>query len=191
MKKIRFILGIIIILITLYSYKNMFTDFVYFQNVINKFTLIGNLLIGIGLILFSLDKIKSKYYIHLLLISWLIFIVVVGIFQYGLLGEGWLGFILHYLIPLILLIDFLFLEKSYIPKYKDSFGVILIPLMYLIYVLIYGGLTSNYPYSFLDLTRITIYEMALTIFILLLVYLLLGLLFINIKIKLVLINKSK
>jgi len=62
----------------------------------------------------------------------------------------WVNIVLHYLLPAIILLDWLvFPPKEYIsPKYIPAW--LIYPIVYLFYSLVRGGFTSWYPYPFIN-----------------------------------------
>lgn len=179
-QRIRFTLGIVVLIVTLYGYRNMFVDVDYLLIVINKFTLIGNLIIGIGLTLLSLNRLKPKYYLHIVLTSLLIFIVMLTFLKEGILDQGLAGLILHYLIPVILIVDYLFIFKEHKQTYKDVNTILFIPLNYLLFTYLYWIYTSEYPYEFLNFGN-DLVILIVNIFVLLVLYLCIGIMLVAIK----------
>jgi len=66
----------------------------------------------------------------------------------------WVNIVLHYVMPVVMLLDWLLFP----PKFRFSFGQtlfwLLFPLAYLVYSLIRGSLIGWYPYPFLDVSQI-------------------------------------
>ena len=63
---------------------------------------------------------------------------------------GWVNLILHYALPLIILLDWLFFPpKTYIPSRRAVLWLVF-PAIYLIYSLIRGSVTHWYPYPFIN-----------------------------------------
>jgi len=89
----------------------------------------------------------------------------------------------HTIIPLTYILYYYFVIKSTIPLKK--FWITLIhPIMYALIFLLYGEITSWYPYPFLDVSMLGLSNVLIFVFIILLpIYLLLSLLLIYIKKK--------
>lgn len=63
---------------------------------------------------------------------------------------GWVNLLLHYLLPLIILLDWIvFPPKQYVPYIRIVWWLIF-PALYLIYSLIRGSITHWYPYPFIN-----------------------------------------
>jgi hypothetical protein len=63
---------------------------------------------------------------------------------------GWVNLMLHYVFPIIILLDWLLLPpKNYVPLKRVALWLIF-PALYLIYSLIRGSFTNWYPYPFIN-----------------------------------------
>ena len=58
--------------------------------------------------------------------------------------------VLHYATPYYLLFDLVVLSEERRYRYRDALAYVLVPLLYLGYVMIHGRATDEYPYFFLD-----------------------------------------
>lgn len=88
--------------------------------------------------------------------------------------------ILHYINPFLVIVFFVISMKDYSFRYKDIAIWVIYPILYLIFVLIFGAITGDYIYPFLNINELGILTFVLTILILLLGYL--GLSFLIVKI---------
>lgn len=66
--------------------------------------------------------------------------------------EGGFAF-LHIVNPLLMFVFYLFLSDQTKVKWQFLFTVLVMPLLYLIFALIFGATTGNYIYFFLDYTE--------------------------------------
>ena len=82
--------------------------------------------------------------------------------------------ILHYLIPLMFLLDWVLTETGAIYLWKFLGYWIIYPLIYLAQVIIIGTLTGFYPYFFVDLPNIGIASFIINVLLLIAFFLLLG-----------------
>jgi hypothetical protein len=91
-----------------------------------------------------------------------VYITIVGVVYNAILRFLWqpqgLQFItdelLHTIIPLL----FIFLWLLYVPKqklkYKNAFPWLLYPFVYIVYIIIRGEITGEYPYPFIDVGQL-------------------------------------
>lgn len=86
--------------------------------------------------------------------------------------------ILHDAMPaLTILYWLLFIPKNGL-KWRHPFFWLIYPAIYLVYTLILSGFTHQYPYPFVNLNTLTITEFVQNVLVLLLVFLVLGFLFV-------------
>lgn len=131
------------------------------SNFFSFFTIQSNIIIGVVLLigaLLSTDKFLSERF-QLVRGAATTFIMTTGIvyffFLRGLEAElqttiPWVNFVLHTLLPLYALIDWLVFPSKHIIKFKRIGLWILYPLLYLVYTLTRGPLVDWYPYPFLN-----------------------------------------
>jgi hypothetical protein len=65
----------------------------------------------------------------------------------------WVNEVLHYLMPLIVFLDWLFVPPKQAIRFRESLAWAAFPLVYAIYSLIRGAATNWYPYPFLNVDR--------------------------------------
>ena len=82
--------------------------------------------------------------------------------------------ILHYVMPILLVIDWLFLVSKETLKTTDTFSWLAYPIVYLIWTYIHGAYSSYYPYPFLNNSEPGIARVLLNEAGLLIVFLILG-----------------
>ncbi|MBB6346705.1 hypothetical protein FHU36_003214 [Nonomuraea muscovyensis] len=74
-------------------------------------------------------------------------------------GFGLGNFLLHYVTPIMAVIDWLFLDRTaHRPRWAAAFGWLVYPMAYLVFALVRGALLppdawKRYPYPFLDVDR--------------------------------------
>ena len=113
-----------------------------------------------------------------------IYILVVGVAYHFLLANVWsptglqyvADILLHYGVPALYILFWIFLAKKRFLSYKYSFTWLIYPFVYFIYSLIRGEITSTYPYPFVDVNELGYPAVFITSLILLVVYWGLGLL---------------
>lgn len=126
------------------------------------FTYTGSLVIAALLILVVARRVDERHLVLALSIATVIHVVYIGL----LVGPGGVledlrsggieNLVLHYLTPYVLLVDLVALSEVRRYRYRDAWAYLLVPVLYLGYVLVYGQLTREYPYFFLDVGELGI-----------------------------------
>ena len=137
--------------------RNHFNPFNFFS----YFTIQSNIFAFVMLIVSALavasNKRSSK--LNLLRGAATLYMVITGIVFAVLLAgvEGsiltavpWDNLVLHYIMPVVLLIDWLVDKPSKAITFKRSFVWLIYPISYVIYSLVRGQLVNWYPYPFLN-----------------------------------------
>jgi hypothetical protein len=62
----------------------------------------------------------------------------------------WVNEVLHYLMPLVVFLDWLFVPPKHTIRFRESLSWAAFPLVYALYSLIRGAATTWYPYPFLN-----------------------------------------
>ena len=137
--------------------RDLFKPFNFFS----YFTIESNIFAFVILIVSALalanNKRPSKLY--LLRGAATLYMVITGIVFAVLLAgvEGsiltavpWDNIVLHYIMPVVLLVDWLVDKPNKTITFKSSFVWLIYPVTYIIYSLARGKLVNWYPYPFLD-----------------------------------------
>lgn len=104
----------------------------------------------------------------------------------NMFGPGWnsLGnLLMHIVCPLMFVLDFFLFDKHHSLKWYDPLCSALLPLLYVVVILIRGQILpadyngTIYPYFFLNVAEIGIGQVLLWVFILLLVFIVIGYIF--------------
>ncbi len=66
----------------------------------------------------------------------------------------WVNFVLHYLMPCVVVLDWLLQPPSTKLGTRQLVLIQVFPLLYLVYVLVRGSSTGWYPYPFVDVSRL-------------------------------------
>jgi hypothetical protein len=120
------------------------------------FTYTGSLVIAVLLALVVARRADERHLVLALSIATVIHVVYIGLLvgPAGVLDDlrsgGLENLVLHYLTPYVLLVDLVALSEVRRYRYRDAWTYLLVPLLYLGYVLAYGQVTREYPYFFLD-----------------------------------------
>ena len=134
------------------SLLNFFSFFTIQSNIIAGVVL---LIVGVGTLLnveanrqFAFIRGAATLY---MVITGIVFaLLLAGLAERLQLTVPWVNMVLHYLIPIVMLVDWLLFP----PKFKFSLQHTILwlafPLAYLAYTLIRGSIVNWYPYPFLD-----------------------------------------
>lgn len=120
------------------------------------FTYTGNLVVAVLLTLTALRRLDDRHLVLALSIATVIHVVYIVLLvgPAGVLEDlqtgGLMNLVLHYLTPYVLLVDLAFLSEARRYRYRDVVPYLIVPLLYLGYVLLYGQATRDYPYFFLN-----------------------------------------
>ena len=137
--------------------RNLFNPFNFFS----YFTIQSNIFAFVMLLVSALAVASNKRSTKLNLLrgAATLYMVITGIVFAVLLAgvEGsiltavpWDNLVLHYIMPVVLLVDWLVDKPSKGITFKSSFVWLIYPLTYVIYSLVRGQLVNWYPYPFLD-----------------------------------------
>ncbi|MEO6806168.1 MAG: Pr6Pr family membrane protein [Edaphobacter sp.] len=148
-------------------------------NFFSFFTILTNLFVAIVLIVSAINLIRRTHPTesdNIIRGSATVSIAIVGI-VFGLLlshmDSGmipWTNLVAHYLIPIIMVLDWLINPPQTKLAPKHIWYWVIYPIAYLIYSLIHGAFTNWYPYWFIDpvkspggWTGVTLFAAAITL----------------------------
>ncbi len=144
-----FTLFFVLIFTALYSY---YSDMKYAY----ELTFLSNFLTGLFLLSVGILWLCNKSVPQFLFLDFTILLLIVfGVcmaFVAEFNFEGGFAF-LHIVNPLLMFVFYLFLSDQTKVKWQFLFTVLVMPLLYLIFALIFGATTGNYIYFFLDYTE--------------------------------------
>lgn len=155
----------------------------------NYFTNTGNVIIFILMLGILFEFIPEKHIGLGVMIGLVINIVYVNLLidDYAIISDivdsEWQWGVLHYLVPYVLLVDFIWLTQEAMPPYKLLLAYLVIPVTYLIYAFIYGTQTGTYAYFFLDIPTTGLLGVVSHVLGIFIFYLVLGSILIYFKIK--------
>jgi len=130
-------------------------------NFFSFFTILSN--IGaVGILLFAsiasertwglrvTQQIRGAATLYMLMTGVIFAVLLSGITDVALTAVPWDNIVLHYIMPIVLVADWLL----YPPKTKLSYKIVaawaVVPILYVIYSLIRGAIVGWYPYPFLN-----------------------------------------
>jgi hypothetical protein len=129
-------------------------------NFFSYFTIETNLLVFITLLLSAiavaagkngkLATLRSAVTIYILIVGIGFSVLLAGIEGITLTAVPWDNVVLHYIMPVAMLVDFLIDRPKRTIPFKKSLAWLLFPVIYVGYSLTRGALTGWYPYPFLN-----------------------------------------
>lgn len=129
-------------------------------NFFSYFTIETNILVTLTLLLSAiaiaagknskLDTLRSAVTVYILIVGIGFSVLLAGIEGIVLTAVPWDNTVLHYILPIAVLVDFLIDRPKRKLSFKKSLVWLLFPVAYLIYSLLRGGLIGWYPYPFLN-----------------------------------------
>ncbi len=129
-------------------------------NFFSYFTIETNILVFVTLLLSAiavamgknskLDVLRSAVTVYILIVGIGFSVLLAGIEGITLTAVPWDNVVLHYIMPVAMLIDFLIDRPKRTIQFKKSLPWLLFPVVYVTYSLIRGALTGWYPYPFLN-----------------------------------------
>lgn len=130
------------------------------------FTYTGSLVIALVLILTAAGRLDDRHLVLGLSAAWVIHLVYIFLLvglagvHNDLLTGGLENVVLHYLTPYYLLFDALVLSEPKRLSGRDAFYYLLLPVVYLPFVMLYGQAVGAYPYFFLDVSELGVWVAA-------------------------------
>ena len=131
------------------------------SNFFSFFTIETNILVVVTFILSAfavasgarrrwLDILRSMTTVYILVVGIGFAVLLSGLQGVALTAVPWDNTVLHYIIPVAVLVDFLIDRPKTKIKFKTGLLWVSFPIMYVIYSLIRGAIVGWYPYPFLN-----------------------------------------
>lgn len=154
----------------------------------NEYTFLSNMIEGIVLvysgILLSIKRKHIPTIIDLCMVILALIMLGICITNYKIFGFTGAFLFLHIINPLLLLFHWIFVtEKGKINNAKLILTVLILPVMYMIYLFIFGFYTDNYIYPIFDINALGLINVIISI-------LLIGVFFLGIAYILYVIDKK-
>lgn len=128
-------------------------------NFFSYFTIITNILVFLTFIVSAIAEnhgvnkkisaIRSAVTVYILLVGIAFSILLSGLDNVTFTIVPWDNIVLHYIIPVAVLIDYL-IDRPYRTEFNKALSWLAFPLAYLAYSLMRGAITGWYPYPFLN-----------------------------------------
>ena len=154
-------------------------------NFFSYFTILTNILAALALTLpwlapqsgpgefFSRPTVRTAITTYIIIVMTIVYFVLRHLTNL----QGWdfvADVLLHYFMPVLFVIDWLFLVPKQTLKMKDSLGWLAFPVIYLVWTFIHGTYSGFYPYPFLNTSELGITRVLLNEAGLLAIFLVLG-----------------
>jgi len=129
------------------------------------FTILSNLAAGLFLVLYSrstkrkptqqraVDLIRGAITLYMGMTGVIFAVLLANIEGATLTAVPWDNIVLHYIMPIIIVFDWLLNPPKNSIAFKQSLVWLLFPLAYVTYSLVRGSMVSWYPYPFLSPTE--------------------------------------
>ncbi|HRF28419.1 MAG TPA: Pr6Pr family membrane protein [Candidatus Saccharibacteria bacterium] len=129
-------------------------------NFFSFFTILSNIIAGVYLIYFGVTNnhsqrsqvIRGGVTLYMLMTGVIFAILLAGLENVRLTAVPWDNLVLHYVMPFVLVIDWLMSPPKEEITQKESLTWIVVPVAYVVYTLMRGSLVDWYPYPFLNPT---------------------------------------
>jgi hypothetical protein len=159
-------------------------------NFFSYFTILTNILAALALTLpmvapqsafgqfFSRPTVRTGITAYIIIVMAIVYFVLRHLTNL----KGWdlvADVILHYVMPILFVIDWLFLVPKETLKPKDGLVWLAFPVVYLVWTFIHGAYSGFYPYPFLNNSELGIVRVLLNEAGLLVIFLILGLAFVT------------
>ena len=154
-------------------------------NFFSYFTILTNILAALALTLpwlapqSALGKFFARPSVRTAIAAYMIIVMTIVYFVLRHLADlqGWnfvADLLLHYVMPVLFVIDWLFLVPKQSLRVSDTLGWLAFPIIYLVWTFIHGVFSGFYPYPFLNHSELGIPRVLLNEAGLLIVFLVLG-----------------
>lgn len=145
------------------------------------YTLQSNLIVMIYFVLLYLGKIKHVT-LHKFIGGIVVYITITLIIFAIMLAPtyhptGWSqvsNIVAHYIVPVLVIFYFFYVKEKYNFRPKDVLIWISYPVVYILFMIVYGTITNDYLYPFFQVSEVGVLGLIITIFGLVFVFLLLS-----------------
>lgn len=130
------------------------------ENFFSYFTIETNILVAVTLLMSAVaiaagknskfDLLRSATTVYILVVGIGFSLLLSGMGDLALTAVPWDNVVLHYIMPVAVLADFMTDRPRRRLGFKKALLWLLFPIAYAIYALVRGGLTGWYPYPFLN-----------------------------------------
>lgn len=97
-----------------------------------------------------LDHLRGAAALYMLITGITFSVLLAGIEGAEFTAVPWDNFVLHYLMPIVMAVDWLIDPPAHRIEFRPALAWLAFPILYAVYSLIRGGIVGWYPYPFLD-----------------------------------------
>lgn len=133
----------------LFNPVNFFSYFTILTNVLVFITFIASAIAVAHNINKKLSVVRSAVTVYILLVGIGFSILLSGLSDVTFAAVPWDNAVLHYIIPLAVLVDYI-IDRPLKTDFNKALTWLTFPLVYLIYTMMRGALIDWYPYPFLN-----------------------------------------
>lgn len=129
---------------------NFFSFFTVESNVLVVFVLLASAIATAAARNEKLDQLRAMVTVYILVVGIGFSFLLAGLTDVALTAVPWDNTVLHYIIPAVVLVDYLIDRPTRRLSFKRSLVWLSFPAVYLVYSLTRGAITGWYPYPFLN-----------------------------------------
>lgn len=130
-------------------------------NYFSYFTILSNLFLALVLLITASSNkmfqratsVRGAAALYMTITGIVYFVLLRGLEESLQTPIPWVNTVLHYVMPLVGLLDWLLVRSTVRLSRNQLVSWLLFPLLYLIYSLVRGHLTGFYPYPFLNVSK--------------------------------------
>jgi len=151
-------------------------------SLLKYFTIQSNLLVGLYFVFYVSGKYTNSVFFNKLFGTVILSIVFTFIIYFSYLEWTYdsvgldvpASILNHYITPMLVITFLILYREYYAYSYKDIMIWLIYPVIYLVFLLIFGGLTGDYIYPFFQVSNIGVFGVLISIILLVGFFLLLS-----------------
>lgn len=97
-----------------------------------------------------LAMVRTAAMLYMLITGIVFALLLSGLENVALTAVPWDNSVLHYIMPVVILVDWLIDKPKYVIRFKQALIWLVYPIVYVVYSLVRGPLVGWYPYPFLN-----------------------------------------
>lgn len=130
---------------------NFFSYFTVESNLLAVISLLlGGIAVAAGRVSPALDFFRGAVTLYMTTVILIFIVLLSGYSSADLTAVPWDNTVLHYIMPIVLIVDWLITGRHAAIEFRRALLWLTIPLLYLAYSLIRGPIVHWYPYPFMD-----------------------------------------
>jgi hypothetical protein len=97
-----------------------------------------------------LAMVRTAVMLYMLITGIVFALLLSGLENIALTAVPWDNSVLHYIMPVVMLVDWIIDKPKYAIRFKQALIWLVYPIVYVVYSLVRGALVGWYPYPFLN-----------------------------------------